>query len=509
MTQRLVAEPPSGTRASAQPMADGPKHAGRHPGVILMVIATCQLMLILDGTIVNIALPDIQEHLHFSSAGLSWVINIYTLAFGGLLLLGGRAGDILGRRRMFITGLIVFTLASLTGGFATSSSWLLAARALQGIGAAMAGPSALSLIMANFEEGPARTRAIGVFSSVSAAGASVGLIAGGLILSWASWRWVMFVNVPIGAAAVFLAPRILSETEKHPSRFDLGGAFTATTGLVSLVYGFIRASEDGWGNQWTIGSFAVALVLLGLFVAIELRVSQPIAPLHLFANRNRGGAYLNMLLVPATMFGMFFFITQFVQDALGFSPIKAGVAFLPMTIVLFITARTASRFIPRYGSKPFLIIGSTLVLIGTLWISRITESSSYAANFLGPMIIFGLGAGQYFVSLNVLILSGVERKDSGAASGLLQTMQQIGGALGLSILVTVFESSSKNEAKHPPANLTGELLDRHLFATGASDAFLMGAAFAVVALIVTVFVIRSPKRTAPIQTQAVEPVISH
>src|SRR5919199_2299842 len=264
---------------------------GHHPGLALAIIAASQLMVVLDATIVNIALPQMQQALHFSTTSLSWVLNAYTLTFGGLLLLGGRAGDILGRRRVFITGILLFSLASLLGGFATSSAWLLAARALQGVGGAIASPTALALITTNFAEGPERNRAFGVFAAVSGSGAAVGLLAGGMLTSWLSWRWVLFVNVPIGVLIALLAPLYINESERHPGRFDLAGAFTSTTGMLALVYGFIRAAQQGWSDNLTIGSFVAAVVLLAAFVAIERRTRQPITPLHMFTDRNRAGSY--------------------------------------------------------------------------------------------------------------------------------------------------------------------------------------------------------------------------
>jgi MFS family permease len=274
---------------TSRPAAQGPSgqaRRGKHPGLALAIIAGAQLMVVLDATIVNIALPHIQEALHFSTTGLSWVLNAYTLTFGGLLLLGGRAGDILGRRRVFITGILLFSLASLLGGLATSSGWLLACRALQGVGGAIASPTALALITTNFAEGRERNRAFGVFAAVSGSGAAVGLLAGGMLTSWLSWRWVLFVNVPIGILIALAAPLYIAESERHPGRFDVGGALTSTAGMALLVYGFIRAAQDGWSDPLTIGSFIAAVGLLSVFLSIETRTRQPITPLHMFSNRN-------------------------------------------------------------------------------------------------------------------------------------------------------------------------------------------------------------------------------
>src|SRR5215211_5303080 len=314
---------------SARPRPPGAARRGYHPALALTIIAASQLMVVLDATIVNIALPQMQQALGFSTTSLSWVLNAYTLAFGGLLLLGGRAGDILGRRRVFIAGILLFTFASFLGGLATSSGWLLAARALQGVGAAIAAPTALSLITTNFAEGQARNRAFGVFSAVAVSGGAIGMLAGGILTSWLSWRWVLFVNVPIGLLLAALAPLYIAESERQPGRFDLAGAFTSTAGMTALVYGFIRAAEEGWSDAGTIGSFAAAVVLLAAFLSIETRIRQPITPLHMLRERNRAGTYVIMLALAAALFGQFFFLTLFVQDVLGYSPLRAGIAFLP------------------------------------------------------------------------------------------------------------------------------------------------------------------------------------
>ncbi|MEP7021522.1 MAG: MFS transporter, partial [Pseudonocardiales bacterium] len=298
--------------------ADNPQTRRRlfphgHPGLVLTLILTSQLMVVLDATIVNIALPDIRSALHFSPAGLSWVVNAYTLTFGGLLLLGARAGDILGRRRTFLAGISLFTLASLVGGFAESSGQLLAARAIQGIGGALAAPSALALLMTMFPQGRERTRAVGMYTAVSIGGSAVGLIAGGMLTQWVSWRWVLFVNVPIGVAVIVLTRLVMPETPRKSGRFDLTGALSSTIGMAALVYGFVHAATDGWGDAGTLASFTVGVSLVVLFVLTELRAESPITPLRLFADRNRSTSYVARLLLVAGMMGMFFFLTQFLQ----------------------------------------------------------------------------------------------------------------------------------------------------------------------------------------------------
>ncbi|WP_437114088.1 MFS transporter [Streptomyces collinus] len=418
-----------------------------HPGIALTVIAACQLMVVLDATIVNIALPHIQDALKFSTTDLTWVVSAYTLTFGGLLLLGARAGDILGRRRVFMTGILLFTFASLLGGLAQEPWQLLAARALQGVGGAIASPTSLALITTTFPEGPERNRAFGVFAAVSAGGGAIGLLAGGMLTDWLDWRWVLFVNVPIGLLIASLAPLYINESERHPGRFDIAGALTSTAGMATLVYGFIRASEDGWRDGLTIGSFGAAVVLLAAFVLTELRAKEPITPLRMFADRNRSGTYVIMLSLAAAMFGMFFYIVLFVQNVLGYSPIKAGLAFLPVTVVIALGAGLSQRFLPRLGPKPFMMAGATLVTIGLVWQSFISPDSSYVGGVLGPMLVFGFGMGLNFVTATVTAVSGVAQHEAGAASGLLNATQQVGGSLGLSILTTVFGTASTDEAK--------------------------------------------------------------
>ncbi|MFD4032343.1 MFS transporter [Streptomyces sp. NPDC058637] len=417
------------------------------PGIALTVIAACQLMVVLDATIVNIALPHIQDALSFSTTDLSWVLSAYTLTFGGLLLLGGRAGDILGRRRVFMTGILVFTAASLLGGLAQEPWQLLLARALQGVGGAIASPTSLALITTTFPEGPERNRAFGVFAAVSAGGGAIGLLAGGMLTEWLDWRWVLFVNVPIGALIAVLAPMYISESEKHPGRFDISGALTSTLGMASLVYGFIRASEEGWSDALTLASFGTAVVLLVAFVVIESRVKEPITPLRMFADRNRAGTYLIMLSLAAAMFGMFFFIVLFVQNVLDYSPIESGLAFLPVTVAIITGAGLSQRLLPVLGPKPFMVVGSAITGLGLFWQTLISPDSSYVSGVLGPMLLFGFGMGLNFVTLTLTAVSGVAQHEAGAASGLLNASQQVGGSLGLSILVTVFGTASRDEAE--------------------------------------------------------------
>ncbi|MFC8390533.1 MFS transporter [Streptomyces sp. NPDC057238] len=499
------------TRSSPR-SASAPQNAAQDTGgggnaMALLVIASCQLMVVLDITIVNIALPHIQRSLDFSTTSLSWVVNAYTLTFGGLLLLGGRAGDILGRRRVFVAGVLLFVLASLLGGFARSSGQLLAARALQGVGGAIASPTSLALISTTFREGPERNRAFGVFAAVSAGGGAIGLLAGGVLVEWLNWRWVLFVNVPIGLLIALAAPRWIKESERHPGRFDLTGALASTAGMVLLVYGFIRAAQDGWGDALTLASFAAAVLVLAGFVLVERRSRQPITPLHMFADRNRAGTYGIMLCLAAAMFGMFFFLTLFVQNVLDFSPLRAGLAFLPVSAVIAVGAGLASRFLPVYGPKPFMVGGGVLAAAGLGWLTLTDVHSTYAGSVLGPMLVFSLGMGMEFVSLTLMALSDVPVRESGAASGLLNATQQVGGSLGLSILVTVFGTASGNEAeKQVPLFLrqatpaerlrfqrTGELPPPwadEVLTSGVSAAFVMAAIFAVLAALIALVAVQ-------------------
>ncbi|MFC8176063.1 MFS transporter [Streptomyces sp. NPDC057242] len=490
------------------PAATAPRGSGGDgKGIALFVIASCQLMVVLDITIVNIALPHIQSALDFSTTSLAWVVNAYTLTFGGLLLLGGRCGDILGRRRVFMFGVLLFGLASLLCGLAQSEWQLLAARALQGVGGAIASPTALSLITTTFDEGPERNRAFGVFAAVSAGGSAIGLVAGGMLVQWLDWRWIFFVNVPIALVIAFLTPRHVKESEPRPGHFDLAGALTSTIGMVALVYGFIRAADKGWRDPYTIGSFVAAVVFLAAFILVERRSRQPITPLRMFADRNRSGTYAMMLCLAAAIFGMFFFLTLFVQQVLGFSPLRAGLAFLPVSAIIAVGAGLTSNLLPRYGPKPFMVTGSVLAAAGLSWLTLTDVHSTYLGSILGPILVFGMGMGLIFVSLTIMALSNVEPRDSGAASGLLNAMQQVGGSLGLSILVTVFGTASRNEAeKQVPAFLsqagplekarfaeTGQLpppWGDQVLTSGVSAGFVTAAVFAVVGALVALFVIK-------------------
>lgn len=460
-------------------------------GLALTVMLVAQLMIVLDASIVNIALPDMQTELGFSPAGLSWVVNAYSLVFGGLLLLGSRSGDLLGRRRMFVLGLAVFVLASAAGGLATGPGLLLAARALQGVGAALVAPSALALLMTMYPQSHERTRAIGYFTAVSIGGAALGLIAGGMLTQWADWRWVFFVNVPIGAAVLAAALRVMPETDRRRGHFDLIGALTSTLGIGGLVYGFVRAASDGWTDPLTLVAFAAGAVLLTVFVVLENRAAAPITPLRLFADRDRAVSYVARLLLVAGMMGTFFFLTQFLQDVLHYQPLAAGLAFLPLTVMVFGFSQLSARVLAERVPAKLLIAGAlTLSTAGLLLMSELHAGSGYGQLLL-PLMLFGAGNGLAFVPLTTMSLKGVRPEDAGAASGLVNVTQQVGGALGLAVLVTVFGSASKSAA---PIGGTAAERAQHAFVVGADHGFLVAAAFLAATVLLVLLAGRSERR---------------
>jgi EmrB/QacA subfamily drug resistance transporter len=416
-----------------------------NPNLVLGLILAAYLMIVLDVSVIITALPEIHTALHFSSAGLSWVQNAYALTFGGLLLLGARAGDILGRRRVFMVGIALFSTASLLAGLAQSAGWLLTARAVQGIGAALAAPSTLALLTTTFREGTERTRALAWYSAVAGGGGSAGLVLGGMLTDWVSWRWGMFINVPVGLLVMYLTPRHLPETARRSGRFDLAGAITSTAGMTAVVYGFVRAAADGWGERVTVASFSLGAALLVAFIVNEIRAEQPITPLRLFASRERSGAYLPRMLVVGGMFSMFFFLTQFLQGVLGYNPLQAGLAFLPMTAVMFSMVQIVPRVAARIGTTPLLLAGLTLALSGLVWISRLSETTAFFPGIALPLVLLGSGMGMALTPLTAAGIAGVAPDDAGAASGVVNVAQQLGGSLGLGILVTVFASAQRGD----------------------------------------------------------------
>ena len=469
--------------------ADAP--ARPHPTLVLGVILATYLMVVLDASVVITALPSVKEDLGFSAAGLSWVQSAYALTFGGLLLLGARAGDVLGRRRTFTAGIALFTFASLLGGLAPTQGTLLAARAVQGVGAAVAAPSTLALLTTSFRQGPERTRALAAYSAVAGGGGSVGLVLGGLLTDIASWRWGLFINVPVGLVLLWLAPRVLPETERRPGRFDLPGAAASTLGMSALVYGFVRAAQEGWGETLTVTSFAAAAVLLATFVAIERRAAQPITPLRLFASRVRSGAYVARMLMVGGMFSMFFFLSQYLQGVRGFSPLEAGIAFLPMTAVMFSMVRVVPGLSARWGDTRLLLTGVITALAGMAWLSRLDAGTPFFPGIFVPLVLLGLGMGGALAPLTAAGIADVEAPDAGAASGVVNAAQQLGASLGLSILVTVFAAAG-GVAGGPETGLALEGAARSELAHAVGAALTGSAVLLALGLAVVGLVVRRP-----------------
>ncbi len=414
--------------------------------LILVIACLAQFMVVLDATIVNVALPSIQHGLQFSASSLPWVVNAYTLVFGGFLLLGGRAADLLGRKRLFMAGIALFSLASLLNGLAQSSGMLIVGRGLQGLGGALVSPAALSIITTTFTSQAERTKALGVWSAIAAGGGAVGLLLGGVLTDLASWRWIFFVNVPVGVIALAAAMRFVPESRidvEHRS-FDLAGAVTVTGGLVVVVYAIIKAQAYGWGSARTIGLMAAGLVLLAAFVAIERRAVAPLMRLSIFRIRTLAVADTVLLLVASGMFGMFFFASLYVQEILGYSPLKAGLAFLPVTAGIVIGAGIAQQAIKRFGVRNVSIAGTSLATAGLVVLTQLPVHGSYVANLLPGLMPMSIGMGLMFVPITLLATGGVTANDAGLASGLFNTSQQVGGSLGLAILSTLAASQTTN-----------------------------------------------------------------
>lgn len=406
-------------------------------GAVLAIVLLSYVMILLDNSVIFTALPSLEADLQLGPGELSWVQDAYTVVFGGLLLLGARAGDLFGRRRVFVVGLAIFSLASLLIGLAQTDWWIIGGRALQGIGAAIVAPTSLSLITATFPAGRERARAIALYGATAGIGASLGLVLGGALTEWVSWRAGFFVNVPIGVAMIVLAPRFIPEIARVRGRFDLGGALAATVGVGALVFGIIHAAESSWTDPVTLAALALGLASLVLLVLVESRVQHPIMPLHLFVSRVRAGGYLGRLLYMGAMIGFFFFTTQYLQGVLGFSPLQAGLGFLPMTVVNFAVALLIPAIVRRTGTTAPLLVGLAVTLIGMLWLSAITPDSSYLAAVALPMIAIGAGQGLVFAPLTSAGIHGAKSEDSGAASGLVNTFHQVGMSLGLGVLVAL------------------------------------------------------------------------
>jgi EmrB/QacA subfamily drug resistance transporter len=459
--------------------------------LILALVCIAQFMVVLDATIVNVALPSIQHGLHFSQASLQWVINGYTLLFGGFLLLGGRAADLFGRRRLFMAGLAVFSIASVINGLAGSASVLVAGRALQGLGAALVSPAALSVVTTTFAEGSERTKALGVWSAIAAGGGAFGLLLGGVLTDALSWQWIFFVNAPIGAIAFALAYRYLSDTRSEAARgIDVGGAVSVTGGLVVLVFAIVKAQAWGWGSARTVALGALAVGLLAAFVAIERRSKAPLIRLDIFRTSSLTIADGVMLLVISGLYAMFFFASLYAQEILGYSPLKAGLAFLPLTAGIIVGAGAAQQLIKRVGVRAVSLIGIPLAAAGLLLMSRVPVAGSYAADLLPALVVTAIGMGLSFVPLTLIATTNVRANDAGLASGLLNTAQQIGGALGLAVLSTLAADRTGNVLGglgHPPTagDRATALVD------GFHTAFIAGAGLMAAGALVIALLLRA------------------
>jgi EmrB/QacA subfamily drug resistance transporter len=452
--------------------------ASDHRWWALALLAVAEFVVVLDASIVNIALPSIGRGLHLSLANLSWVVNAYVLTFGGFLLLGGRMADLLGRRRVFVIGLGVFSLASLAGGLAQSPAWLIGARAIQGIGAALLAPAALSLVTATFREGSERNRALSVWGAVAGSGAAAGVLLGGVLTSALGWRSVLSVNVPIGIGAIVLTPWLISESRAELPRrsFDFPGAVAVTGGLSALVYALVRATTVGWESPQTIGVLAAAALLLVGFVVIERRSSAPLVPFAFFCNPSVRADDVTMLAAGAAVIGLFYFLSLYLQKVLGYSAIKAGTSQLPLAVGVILAAGVASPFVARVGIRTVLIAGLTLFAGGLVWFAQLPVQGAYLADLLGPSLLIALGLGLAFVPITILSVTGVEDREYGLASGLVNTAQQVGGALGLAILATMATSRTNHLiASHHPVSQALTL--------GFHTAFLAAAGFVLLAIV--------------------------
>jgi EmrB/QacA subfamily drug resistance transporter len=454
--------------------------AERRRWIALALLCVAQFMVVLDASIVNVALPSIGSALNFDQENLSWVVNAYVLTFGGFLLLGGRMADLLGRRRVFMGGLILFALASLAGGLATNDGQLIAARAVQGLGAAILSPAALSIVTTTFRDGAERNKALGVWGAVAGSGGAAGVLLGGVLTEWAGWEWVLWVNVPIGIAAAAIAPTLLAESRSQSvtRTFDVAGAVSITAALSILVYAIVDATNAGWGSTQTIGLLGVSALLLAAFVAIETRSQSPVVPFRIFRVQTVTGANVVGLLIGASLFSMFFFISLYMQQVLGYSAIKSGLSYLPLALTIIAAAGVASQLTTKIGFKPVLAAGMAFITAGLVWFSQVSADGSYLTDILGPSLLAAIGLGLAFVTSTIAAVSGVADREAGLASGLINTTQQIGGALGLAVLATIANSVTGNAVS--PAALTD----------GYQSAFLAGAGIGALGFAATLTLIR-------------------
>ena len=473
----------------------------QHKWLALALLASVQFMVVLDIAIVNVALPSIQADLGFSQENLQWVISAYALLFGGFLLLGGRLADILGRRRLFIAGLIVFTVASLLSGLAWSDEVLILTRAAQGLGAAIITPAALSILMTTFSEGRDRNAALGVWGAVGAFGAVAGVLLGGVLTDWLSWEWIFYINIPVGLAALALTPLLLKESrDAHVKSFDVPGAVLVTSGLITLVYVITQASDYGWTSVQTIGLFAAAGALLAAFVAWESRVSEPLMPFSIFRTKTVTAANIAGLILGTVTFSMFLMLTLYMQQVLTYSPMRTGVAYLAVAATAIVWSGVAAQLVNRVGVKPIIALGMTLLTVGLLYFTQVSVGGTYAGDLLPGFLIIAAGLGFSFVPISIAALAGVQSSEAGLASGLFNTSQQIGGALGIAALSTIATTkTSDGVASGTP--LPNALTD------GFEAAFIWGAIVAAIGIVVALVLVRREDLEQPAEEEAPEAVL--
>src|SRR3954451_21916344 len=496
---------PPGAVVSSTPASASAASAAASPPkdrrwIALILLCAAQFVVVLDASIVNVALPSIGRALHFSEEHLQWVVNAYVLVFGGFLLLGGRMADLLGRRRVFMGGLVLFGLASLVAALATSDTMLIAARAVQGLGGAILSPAALSIVTTTFREGTDRNRALGIWGAVAGSGGAAGVLLGGILTDSAGWEWVFFVNTPITLLAAFIAPRMIDESrsEVEIRTFDAAGAVTVTAGLSLLVYTMVDATNVGWGSTQTIVLLAVSALLLAAFVVIELRSRAPLIPFRVFRLPNIVGANVTGLLIGASLFSMFFFVSLYMQQVLGYSPLKSGFSSLPLAVTIILSAGIASQLVSKFGFKPILVFGMVLVAIGLLMFSGVPVDGSFASDVLPASLVAAAGLGFSFVPVTIAAVSGVRNDDAGLASGLINTSQQIGGALGLAILSTI--AISKTDDVMAAAHGAKSELP-HALTEGFSSAFTAGAGFSVLRIVLRSLLIKGRPREDAVEAE--------
>jgi EmrB/QacA subfamily drug resistance transporter len=460
----------------------------------LVLVCVAQFMVILDVSVVNVALPSIRGSLHFSQQDLQWVVNAYTLTFAGFLLLGGRAADLLGRRRVFIGGLVLFSVASLVGGLAESKGMLVGARAVQGLGGAVVSPATLAILTTTFREGPERNRALGAWGAMGGVGGATGVLLGGVLTDLLSWRWILFINVPIGLIAGAAALRFVAEGRNldRARHFDVAGALTATLGVVALVWAVVRTDVNGWGSPQTLGVMALGVALLGLFLLIEGRLAPaPLMPLRIFSSRTLSAANAIVLLLGAGMFAMWFFVSLYLQQVLGYSPLRAGLAFLPMTLSIVIGSTFASRAAARFGIKPLLVAGMLAQAAGLLLFTTVSPEGSYLADVALPSLLVAAGIGLAFVPVTIAAVAGVAPGEAGLASGLVNTSRQLGGALGLAVLATI--ATARTDDVLAGTRGAGAHAVHVALTDGFQRAFAFGAAFAVAGALVALVALQTPR----------------